>query len=165
LQVISAPPQPTPAGSKPGFVDLVVFRLGGNDYALLLEHVLEVVRMVSLSPLPGSPHWVRGVINLRGVAIPVIDGRGRLGLDTQEPGLSTPIVVVRASGRETGIIADEVVDVVTLPKDAIEPAPPTADPSGLVSAIGHHGDRLLLILDPDTLSRRSDLPEPGVGHP
>jgi purine-binding chemotaxis protein CheW len=141
---------------------LVIFRLRGVEHALPVEDVVEVLRMVAITPLAEAPPWVRGVIDLRGRVIPVIDLRRRLGMPEREPDLSTPILVVRGQGVTAGLVADEVVEVLAVPSEAWSATDGT--PSAVSSAI-RYGDRLLLVLDTDRVCEGpADLARQGDGH-
>jgi purine-binding chemotaxis protein CheW len=128
---------------------LVVLRLQGIEHAVPVEDVVEVLRMVAITPLAEAPPWLCGVIDLRGQVIPVVDLRRRLGMPQRAPDLSTPILVVRAQGTMVGLVADEVVEVLTVPSEATSPPRATAAPPSAVSSAIRYGDRLLLLLDTD----------------
>jgi purine-binding chemotaxis protein CheW len=132
----------------------VVFRLAEHEYALRLESVSEVLRMVAITPLPESPPWLAGVINLRGRVIAVTDLRLRLGLPAPAPGLNTPIIVVEAAGRQMGLIADSVVEVLTNAAEAADLpfSMPGTGPARLALATLRAGDRLITVLDLGSLS-------------
>ena len=120
---------------------LVVFRLQGIEHAVPVGDVVEVVRMVAITPVAETPPWLSGVIDLRGRVIPVIDLRRRLGMVPREPDLSTPILVVEGNGVTAGLVADEVVEVLALAAEG---------PAAPASAI-RYGERLLLVLDIDRI--------------
>jgi purine-binding chemotaxis protein CheW len=134
----------------------VVFRLAEQEYALRLENVSEVLRMVAITPLPEAPAWLAGVINLRGRVIAVTDLRLRLGLPAPAPGLNTPIIVVEAGGRQLGLIADSVVEVLTNAAEADDLPAGLAGYSRLAQATLRAGDRLITILDLEPLSAGSE---------
>ena len=135
---------------------MVVFELDGREFALPLREVVEILRMVAITPVPEVPRWVVGVINLRGRVIPVIDLRRRLGIEPAEPGLNTPILVVEQGARKLGLIADAVRDVLALPDEALEPPDGVDDGDtghvDVVSAIARIGDRLVVVLDLDRVT-------------
>ena len=81
--------------------------------------------------MPRSPRWLKGIVTLRGVIVPIFDLRSRLGLAEVEPGAETRIVVVFRGEEFAGLIVDSITQVMRLPVDAIEPPPPTI---GLVEA-------------------------------
>ncbi|HEY2600507.1 MAG TPA: chemotaxis protein CheW [Thermoleophilaceae bacterium] len=130
---------------------LVVFRIAKSEYGLAVGSVMEVLRMVALTPVPEAPDWLTGVINLRGTVIPVIDLRTRLGLTPQPAGLSTPIIVAEVAAGSVGLIADSVADFVNVPGDAIDPPAARAGDTGAVAGLARSGERLILILDLDNV--------------
>jgi purine-binding chemotaxis protein CheW len=132
---------------------LLVFRLDGAEYALPIEQVAEIVRMVAITPVPGSPSWMAGAIDLRGSVIPVVDLRLRLGLPERAPQPSTPIMVGRTGSRVVGLIADEVVDVLDLAPDRIDALDEAAASGGLVKGIARLDMGLVAVLD---LGRMAD---------
>src|SRR5437879_8289043 len=91
--------------------DLVVVRAGGHAYGIPVAAVVEVTRMVALAPLPDSPPWVAGVVDLRGVPVPVVDLAARLGRTARAPALDRRIVVAGDPGDLVGLIVDEVTGV------------------------------------------------------
>jgi purine-binding chemotaxis protein CheW len=144
---LERPKEPTSAVR----VQLLVFRLDGREHALPLEHVVEVFRMLAVAPLPEAPPSVRGVMDLRGRVIPVIDLRARLGMPAREPDLSTPIVVVETGGAAAGLVTDEVVEVLALPSEAVEAIDRTAGPARVVTSLARLDGRLVLVLDTEAL--------------
>lgn len=149
-----------------GDTTLVVLRLEGRDHALRVTDVAEVLRMVAYVPVPGAPASLAGVINLRGQTVPLLDLRVRLGMPPRPPGLETRIVVVAAGGRTLGLLADEVVETLILPASAIEPPDRLAGPAHPISAVARAGERVILVLDPDSLGAVDDrlsLSDAGIG--
>ncbi len=130
----------------------VLARLEGQDYAVPVGAVVEVLRLVALTPLPDAPEWMLGMLNLRGRGVPVLDLRRKLGLTPVEFGLDAAIVVVEDSGRTVGLVVDEVAEVVDIADNSLEP--PTGSGKGL-KAITHLGTRTILVLD---LAHLLDLP-------
>jgi purine-binding chemotaxis protein CheW len=130
---------------------VLTFRLDGREHGLAVGDVVEVVRMVAITPLPEGPAWVAGVLNYRGRVIPVIDLRVRLGLPRREPGLSTPLIVVDAGPRPAALLVDEADEVLALPADAVQPPDPAAAACPAVTGLARHGTRLIVLLDPARL--------------
>jgi len=126
---------------------VLTFRLEGREFAVPVGEVIEVLRMVAVTPLPEAPAWVGGVLNYRGRVIPVVDARARLGMARRDPDLSTPIVVVEAGERPAGVVVDEALDVLALPGEAVQPSDGASGVSGAVSAVARRGERLVLVLD------------------
>jgi purine-binding chemotaxis protein CheW len=123
---------------------LVVFSLGSEEYGLPITTVQEIIRYTRPRTIPSAPPSVRGVINLRGKIIPVVDLKSRLaraGGDAEE----SKIVIVEAGAVTAGLIVDDVDEVITIDEDTLEQAP-TGD-VGYISAVAKVGDRLLVLLD------------------
>lgn len=106
-------------------VDLLVFELAQERYALALDHVREVCPLAALVPVPCTPRFVLGIINLRGEICPVIDLRRLFNLPERGLSNATRAVVLRHGEREFGLLADVVVGVLALARNSIHAAPPT----------------------------------------
>lgn len=128
---------------------VVIFQLEDEYYGLDIQAVQEIVRMQSITTIPGADDWVKGITNLRGRVVPVIDLRRRCGMPSVEPTAATRIVVVTAADGMVGLIVDAVSEVMRIPGEQVEP------PSLVVSApenaylrgIAKLPDRLVSLLD------------------
>jgi purine-binding chemotaxis protein CheW len=136
---VAAVPDPQPVSRQ-----FVVCALAGEEYALGVECVQEIIRYTQPRTVPSAPLGVRGVINLRGRIITVCDLTQRLGLAVA-PGPESKIVVVEADGEMMGLVVDDVTEVKTLAGDEIEP--PLRAGDGAISGVARVGDRLLVLLD------------------
>ena len=129
----------------------VIFRLEAAQYALPLERVVEVVRVVAIRPVAHGPAWLVGVIDRRGQALPIMDLRVRLGLPALPPRLDTRIIVADVGGAEgacfLGLLADEVLEVLaqTAVDIALPPALPGVDGPPLSTV--QTADRLVPVFD------------------
>ena len=134
---------------------LVVFRLDGEQYAVDVDRVQEIIRVPeTLIKVPNAEHYVDGLVNLRGTVLPVVDLRTRLGLSRLERDERQRIVVFTRRGVRTGFIVDSVVEVTRVAKQALEPAPDLCDARAVV--VSHVAnltaqDRMLLVVDVDQL--------------
>jgi len=126
---------------------LVTFRLDDQEYALPIVNVVQVVRIVAITPMPEAPKIVSGVINVRGKVIPVIDVRKRFNLPAKPHDLNTQLLIAQMDGRLMALIVDVVSEVLTMPAGNIEPPSEIAPQMERLSAVGKLGDRLLLIPD------------------
>jgi len=122
MNATAAPPATARAAKQ------LTFRLGEEHYGIRVLKVREIIRLCDIVSLPQLPYHVRGVINLRGKVIPVVDPRVKFGLGPAEDSELTCIIVTNIEGPggkpvPTGVIVDEVNEVVAVPPDAIEPAP------------------------------------------
>lgn len=137
---------------------VVVFTVGGQEHALPVERVREIIRHAEPRSVGAREPWVRGVIALRGRIVRVHDLAVRLGLPPASAA-TAHIVLVEAAGEVAGIVVDGVTEVLTLDAARIEPSPE----GGTVAGVARHGDRLIVLLDADgILDRRQD---PGPAGP
>lgn len=129
------------------------FCLDEDEYGFDILAVLEVVRMVALTPLPDVPEWLSGVVNLRGHVIPVIDLRQRLHLPPQAPGLNTPIIIAQSAARPFGVIVDRLDTVIELDGNVVEQiATPETGQRALVAGLAHLEHRVVKLLNVDALA-------------
>ncbi|GLH74797.1 chemotaxis protein CheW [Geothrix limicola] len=103
---------------------LVTFTLDGVEFGLDIDRVQEITHRIDVTPVPGSPSFILGVINLRGLIIPVIDSRVRFHLAPQEPTTKTRIIVMRMASGPTGLQVDSVAEVVRLEDHTVRETPP-----------------------------------------
>jgi purine-binding chemotaxis protein CheW len=133
-------------------LQLVGFHIGGEEFALDILRVQEIIRLQELTRVPSSPDCMDGVMNLRGKIIPVITLRTRFGLDRIASGEQTRIVVIETKATVLGIIVDSVSEVLRIPADSVEPPPRLGKVNReYVSGVGKIDDRLLILLDVDRL--------------
>jgi len=111
-------------------VQLCTFRVSGEDFAIDIMRVLEIIPPAPLTPVPEAPAHVAGVFRLRGDVVPVIDLHRRLGLTPGPPTRRAKFVVVRVGSRLLGLKVDEVCEVLRLARDELRPAPAVIDASG-----------------------------------
>jgi purine-binding chemotaxis protein CheW len=133
---------------------LVVFTLGAEQYALPIQQVHEIIRYSQPRTVASSVGWVRGVISLRGRIVPVFDLAARLGVSS-ELSEQTKIVIVETESDIAGVIVDDVEEVLTVEDGDIEEVP-GAD-AELIESIAKLGERLVVLLKPDTIFGGADL--------
>ncbi len=151
-------------------VQLVVFRLGEEEYGVPITQVKEINLLTKPTRIPKSPPFLEGVINLRGEIIPVIDLKKRFELEHIRYSDDGRIMIVEINGSIVGLIVDEVSEVLRLPKSSIEPPPPVI--AGITSTylegVGKLDDRMLILLDlneiltPGEHDELEELEEPDV---
>ena len=134
----------------------VVFRLGGEGYALEVMRVQEVLDMQSLTEVPGGPRFMLGVINLRGRVVPVYDLRMPFGLPRDSKLTRAPCVLIVESNsgsdvQITGLLVDRVSDVLEFSPDEVQPPPQLGlgKATPFVRGLIRHQDGFLLVLDVD----------------
>ena len=137
----------------------LTFKLDVEEFGLEILKVQEIIKMMDITRVPRTPEFVRGVINLRGKVIPIIDLRRRFGLDSKSHDKHTRIIVIEINNMIVGFVVDSVSEVLRIPASTVEPPPPVV--SGLeseyISGVGKLEDRLLILLDLDRLLSRADI--------
>ncbi len=132
----------------------LTFMLGGEAYGLSIRAVTEIIGFQNSTPVPDVPPYIRGIINLRGKVIPVMDVRSRFGMEPRDYDARTCIVVVRIDDAAVGLIVDTVCEVVDIKSTEIEDPPPIASvggSQGFMLGIGKIGDEVKLLLDANRL--------------
>lgn len=127
----------------------LTFGIQDEEYAVNIGHVTEIVGIQKISEVPDVPAFIKGVINLRGKVIPVMDVRLRFGLPWREYDDRTTIIVLELDGAPTGLVVDRVNDVTAIPQGQVDP-PPRWHGSGtqrVIKGLGKQGERVSVILD------------------
>ena len=134
-------------------LQLVSFQLGHEIFAIDILRVQEIIRLTEITHVPNAPHYVEGVVNLRGKVIPIINLRARFGLCGTDPTKDTRVVVVEVGHMILGFIVDSVEEVIRLPKECIEPLPPTGRGRAdeCQRGVGRVNGRLVMLLDLELL--------------
>lgn len=129
---------------------LVVFRVGPEEYGLEISRVQEIIRYVSPRQVSSDVPSLLGVISLRGKIIPVFDLAAMLGVDRVTEDASSRIVIASVAGEVSGLLVDGVDEVLTVGNDRFDEVPVASDRA--VQAIAKLGERLVLVLDGDLLT-------------
>ena len=133
--------------------EFLVFSLGDEEYAIDILKVQEIRGYENVTRIANAPDFIKGVTNLRGVIVPIVDLRIKFHLDNVEYGGQTVVIVVNGADRIVGIVVDGVSDVMTLTPDQIKPAPEfgVTLSSDFLSGLGSLDDRMLVLVDIDKL--------------
>jgi purine-binding chemotaxis protein CheW len=131
----------------------LIFHLGAEDYGIEIRYVIDIVGMQRITDVPDMPDFVRGVINLRGQVIPVLDVRTRFHMDTREYDDRTCIIVVKINETSIGLIVDTVSEVQDIKEDQISPPPKISSvtSSRYILGMGKVGEEVKILLDISTL--------------
>lgn len=140
---------PTLSTAVPGGAprEVLVFGLGGEEYGVAIHHVQELRGYERPTALANAPAYVKGVINLRGEIVPIVDLRVRLNLGVPTYDQSTTVIILEFAARKIGAVVDCVFDVVVVPPEQIKPVPClSATGNGLVlDGVGSLAGRMLLL--------------------
>jgi purine-binding chemotaxis protein CheW len=155
---------------------IVTFQVGREEFGLDIGVITEALRPLRITPLPHMPRFIEGVINLRGMIIPVVDLRKRFGLaDIQSDPRKSRMIITRGALRGgspedlLGLVVDSVREVLLLPARQIEAAPEaaTGDQAGFIAGVAKVADRLVIVLDIGRLlsgAERTELAEASDVH-
>lgn len=146
-----APKDPQP-DDAPG-TEYLIFGLGGEIYGVDILAVQEIILPPHLTLLPKSPPHVLGVTNLRGMVVPVIDLRVKLGLEPDLRGQAV-VVVVKAQGKQVGVMVDQMLDVALIEDHQVQDPPDQRSPIGrehLKGLVNHHGAMVIILDMPNLL--------------
>ena len=129
----------------------LTFVLGSEQYGVEIVKVREILGVLPITPMPQTPHYVKGVINLRGKVIPVIDTRTKFGMPERENTPETCIIVVDVDGKSIGLLVDTVKEVMDIKEEQIEDPPNfgTGTDTGFVRGLGKIGDQVKILLNID----------------
>jgi purine-binding chemotaxis protein CheW len=151
--------QPAESSSQPQQTkaeEFLAFTLGAEEYGINIMKVQEIRNYEKVTAIANAPAHIRGVMNLRGMIVPVIDMRLLLKVGEAKFDPFTVVVVANINSKVIGMIVDSVSDVTTLPADAIRP-PPDLGTTGHTSGIGTLDGRMIILLDIDALMRSEEL--------
>ena len=127
----------------------LIFHLAGEDYGIDIAYVTEIIGIQKITEVPDMPEFVKGVINLRGKVIPVMDVRKRFGFELKEYNERTCIIVVDMKDMAVGLVVDQVQEVLDIPEKNIEPPPSIGknERSDYVSGMGKLGEDVKILLN------------------
>jgi purine-binding chemotaxis protein CheW len=157
--VRTSPPPPAAAGTG----EYLTFRVGDEEYGIDILRVQEIRSYEPPTRIANAPPFIKGVVNLRGVIVPIVDLRLKLGCASAEVNQFTVVVVLNVRGRVVGAVVDSVSDVLELGAEQIRPAPQLAshvDPgfiTGIGSVASDQGERMLILMDIEGLMTHPDM--------
>ncbi len=148
MQTHLTPPsgQSRPAGAP---LEVLSFRLGAEEYGVGIEYVLELRSYSTVTAIANAPEYMKGVVNLRGVIVPILDLRIKFGLGNVTYDPLTVVIIFSVDGRQVGAVVDSVSDVVTLAGEQIKAMPQTqaAVDDVYVTGVGTLDERMLILID------------------
>ncbi len=133
--------------------EYLTYRLGGEEYGVDIQKVQEIRSYEQPTRIPNAPSFIKGVVNLRGVIVPVVDLRLKLNCETADYTDFTVVIVLAVQGRVVGVVVDSVSDVLNLEAAAIKD-PPTLSGGGesdFITGIASVGERMLMLVDIEAL--------------
>ena len=132
--------------------EYLTFRLGAEEYGIDILRVQEIRSYEAPTRIANAPASVKGVVNLRGVIVPIVDLRLKLGCASAEYNAFTVVIVLNVRGRVVGAVVDSVSDVLELSPEHVKPAPEVSTGTDrFITGIGSVGDRMLILTDIEAL--------------
>ena len=144
---------------KQAMRELLTFTLAEEEYCIDILKVQEIRGYEAVTRIANTPNFIKGVVNLRGNIVPIIDLRIKLGLGDPRYDHSTVVIILNILKRVVGVVVDNVSDVITLPADAIKPAPEfggTLDTQYIIG-LATLDDRMLIHVDIERLISSNDM--------
>lgn len=137
----------------------LTFRIAAEEYGVEIRHITEIIGVQKITEVPDTDSYLKGVINLRGKIIPVMDVRLRFGMQETTHNDRTCIVVVDVSGTAIGLIVDEVLEVVNIPEENVSEPPRTTRGSGgrYIQGMGKIGENVKILLNIERLLSEDEL--------
>lgn len=137
--------------------EFLTFRLNEEEYGIPILNAQEIISYRKSTPIPNSPSWVAGAINIRGVVIPTIDIRNIFGMEAVEHDESSVIIITQMGSRVLGYVVDAVKDVLGFTDEQMQETPTVSDRirTRYLSGVGNMDDRLVMLLDMSELLERS----------
>lgn len=147
------------AGSQSESHEFLAFRLGKEEYGIDILKVQEIRGYENVTRIANAPEFIKGVVNLRGIIVPIVDMRIRFNLGTPTYDQFTVVIILNLGGRVVGMVVDSVSDVTQLTKEQIKPAPEmgTALNTDYLLGLGTVDERMLILLDIGKLMASDDM--------
>jgi len=142
-----------------GVVEFLAYCLGNEEYGIDIQKVQELRGYDAVTVIANAPAFIKGVVNLRGIIVPIIDMRIKFNLGTPVYDQFTVVIILNIGGRVVGMVVDSVSDVITLTPEQIKPAPlmgTTVDTDYLMG-LGTIDERMLILLDIDRLMSSAEM--------
>jgi purine-binding chemotaxis protein CheW len=139
--------------------EFLAFKLGAEEYGIDILRVQEIRSYEAPTRIANAPDFIKGVVNLRGVIVPIVDMRLKFNLAQADYGATTVVIVLNIAGRVIGMVVDAVSDVITLTAEQMRPVPEfnAAIDSDHLLAIGTVAERMLILVDIEQLMTSPDL--------
>ena len=139
--------------------EYLTFRLGVEEYGIEILKVQEIRGYDSITQIANAPSFIKGVVNLRGVIVPIVDMRIKFGLGNVEYDQFTVVIILNVAGRVVGIVVDGVSDVLSLEPEQMRPTPGMGSiiDTEFIMGLGSIDDRMLILIDIEKLMQSSNM--------
>ena len=139
--------------------EFLTFRLGGEEYGIEILKVQEIRGYDSITKIANAPEFIKGVVNLRGIIVPIVDMRIKFRLGNADYDQFTVVIILNVAGRVMGIVVDGVSDVLTLEAEQIRPTPGLGSviDTEYIMGLGTVEERMLILIDIEKLMGSSEM--------
>lgn len=140
-------------------LEYLAFTLGREEYGIDIQKVQELRGYEAVTRIANAPEFIKGVVNLRGIIVPIVDMRIKFNLGTPSYDQFTVVIILNIGGRVMGMVVDSVSDVITLTAEQVKPAPEmgAAFNTDYVTGLGALEQRMLILVDIDHLMSSSEM--------
>jgi purine-binding chemotaxis protein CheW len=131
----------------------ITFTLGAGEYGVDIMAVREIKGWSETTAIPNAPRFINGVINLRGIIVPIMDLRARFGMESTKPTRMSVVIIITTGARTTGLLVDAVSDIISVTPDAVRPIPEMGGRGGetLLAGLVAMADRMVSLVSLDFL--------------
>jgi len=145
--------------SRSAFSEFLAFTLGREEYGIDILKVQEIRGYENVTRIANAPEFIKGIVNLRGIIVPIVDMRIRFNLGVPTYDQFTVVIILNIAGRIVGMVVDSVSDVTTLTPEQIKPAPEmgTVLDTDYLIGLGTLDERMLILMDIDKLMSSADM--------
>jgi purine-binding chemotaxis protein CheW len=159
MTLVTVTPDAADRGAQAGVSEFLTFTLGAEEYGVDILKVQEIRGYGTVTRIPDAPDFVKGVINLRGTIVPVVDMRLKFRLGSAEYNTFTVMIILNVADRVVGMVVDSVSDVVALTPAQIRPAPELGSSVGaqFLTGIGALDQRMLILIDIERLMTSAEM--------
>jgi purine-binding chemotaxis protein CheW len=149
----------TLTAARAGTREVLVFILGAEEYGVDILKVQEIRGYEKVTPIPAAPEFLKGIVNLRGTIVPIVDLRVKFALPDPRYDATTVVVILRVAGRVIGMVVDAVSDVVRLAPNDVKQAPQLGSivDSSVLAGLATQGERMVMLLDIEKLLSAGDM--------
>ena len=139
--------------------EFLTFRLGGEEYGIEILKVQEIRGYDAITQIANAPEFIKGVVNLRGIIVPIVDMRIKFRLSNATYDQFTVVIILNVAGRVMGIVVDGVSDVLSLEAEQMRPTPGLGSviDTEYIMGLGTVGERMLILIDIEKLMSSSDM--------
>ena len=157
MHATTSNPSPSAAAGKP--LEFLAFTLGQEEYGIDIQKVQELRGYDTVTRIANAPEHIKGVVNLRGIIVPIIDMRIKFNLGTPTYDQFTVVIILNMASRVMGMVVDSVSDVITLSPEQVKPAPEMGSvlDTDYLIGLGTLDERMLILVDIDKLMSSSEM--------